>query len=348
LSRRAYLDWLRGVAVVIMIEAHTLDSWTRPADRDRVEYTWAIILGGFGAPTFLFLAGIALALAAGSRLRKGLSAAEVTALAYRRGWQIFGLALLFRLQSSILGGGGIRSLLRVDILNVMGLAMLAAAALSALGSRTASRAGLLAAAAVAVAMLTPIVRVMPVFQWLPPPLAAYFIPVSGWNTFTIFPWAAFLLAGAALGLWLDSSRTERDERRVLIGLAAIGVVTAVAGYGSSMLPMIYESSSFWTSSPTFLFLRLGILITAVPAAYLWTTFVKGWSPLQELGIASLFVYWIHVELAYGIPSMAIRQRLSLEWALVGFAAFTVFLYGLVKVKDRVMARRRTSADRRTV
>src|SRR6185436_15603559 len=64
-NRRAYLDWLRGIAVLIMIEAHTLDSWTRVADRARGAYKWAIVVGGFGAPFFLFLAGIALALAAG-------------------------------------------------------------------------------------------------------------------------------------------------------------------------------------------------------------------------------------------------------------------------------------------
>ena len=120
MSRRAYLDWLRGVAVLIMIEAHTLDSWTRVADRARGTYKWAIVIGGFGAPIFLFLSGVALALAAGSRLRKGLSDAEVSALARRRGWQIFGLAFLFRLQSALLGGGGLESLLKVDILNVMG------------------------------------------------------------------------------------------------------------------------------------------------------------------------------------------------------------------------------------
>ena len=133
MSRRAYLDWLRGVAVLIMIEAHTLDSWTRVADRARGAYKWAIVVGGFGAPIFLFLAGVALALAAGSRLRKGLSDAEVAALARRRGWQIFGLAFLFRLQSAVLGGGGLQSLLKVDILNVMGLSMLVAAGLWGLG-----------------------------------------------------------------------------------------------------------------------------------------------------------------------------------------------------------------------
>jgi uncharacterized membrane protein len=33
-GRRAYLDWLRGVAVLIMVEAHTFDSWTAPVDRN--------------------------------------------------------------------------------------------------------------------------------------------------------------------------------------------------------------------------------------------------------------------------------------------------------------------------
>ena len=28
-SRRGYIDWLRGISVLIMIEAHTLDAWTR-------------------------------------------------------------------------------------------------------------------------------------------------------------------------------------------------------------------------------------------------------------------------------------------------------------------------------
>src|SRR5262245_55141013 len=104
-SRRGYLDWLRGVAVLIMIEAHTLDAWTLVADRSRPAFAWAMVIGGFGAPIFLFLAGIALALAAGSRVRKGSPDAEVTARALRRGWQIFGLAFLFRLQSWLISGG---------------------------------------------------------------------------------------------------------------------------------------------------------------------------------------------------------------------------------------------------
>ena len=32
--RRAYVDWARGIAVLVMIEAHTVDAWTRLSPGD--------------------------------------------------------------------------------------------------------------------------------------------------------------------------------------------------------------------------------------------------------------------------------------------------------------------------
>jgi uncharacterized membrane protein len=342
-NRRAYLDWLRGIAVLIMIEAHTLDSWTRVADRARGAYKWAIVVGGFGAPIFLFLAGIALALAAGSRLRKGLTDAEVAAMARRRGWQIVGLAFLFRLQSAVLGGGGLQSLLKVDILNVMGLSMLAAAGIWGMGRRAFRRALILSIASAAAAMLTPIVRATQLLDWLPDPVEAYVRPVPPFTGFTLFPWAGFVLAGGVIGLWLDSARTPRDERRVMIALSWLGPALATAGYLTALLPPIYAQTSFWTSSPTFFLFRVGVLITVIPIAYVWTSVSRVKGPLQELGIASLFVYWIHVEMVYGLLSAPIHRRLTFEQALLAFLVFSACLYGLVKLKDLVLSlKRRTS------
>ena len=68
-ARRTYLDMLRGVAVLVMIEAHVIDSWTRVADRRSQAFYKSLILGGFGAPLFLFLAGVAVAMSAGSKAR---------------------------------------------------------------------------------------------------------------------------------------------------------------------------------------------------------------------------------------------------------------------------------------
>ena len=73
-GRRGYLDWMRGLAVVIMVCWHTLDAWTTPVDKASGAFWYCQLIGGFGAPIFLFLAGVSVALAAGSRLRKAFRA----------------------------------------------------------------------------------------------------------------------------------------------------------------------------------------------------------------------------------------------------------------------------------
>ena len=64
---------------------------------------------------------------ASSKVARGATPAEASAAVRKRGWQIFGLAFLFRLQAVLLGGGRWRSLLRVDVLNIMGPSIAAAA-----------------------------------------------------------------------------------------------------------------------------------------------------------------------------------------------------------------------------
>jgi fucose 4-O-acetylase-like acetyltransferase len=75
----------------------------------------------------------------------------------------------------------------------------------------------------------------------------------------------------------------------------------------------------------------------LPLAYAWThsTFshkVSSWRPLEEFGRASLFVYWIHVEMVYGFVSRPLRRSLTIEQALAAYVLFTVFLLSLVRLK----------------
>lgn len=336
-GRRGYIDWLRGILVLIMIEAHTLDAWTRLDVRQSGVYGWAMIIGGFGAPGFLFLAGIALALAAGSRIRRGRMPVEAAALARRRALQIFGLAFLFRLQSWIISGGDpVQTLLKVDILNIMGLSMLAAAVLWSLGRLRWDKAAWLASMTVVVAMITPVLRSSLWLSVLPDPIEWYIRPIPGRGTFTLFPWAGFLLAGTAIGIGLDAARTPEEERRVNITFAALGITLAAAAYGASFLPSIYRDASFWTTSPTFFFLRLGVLVLSLPIAYAWNRAWMGRSILQEFGRASLFIYWIHVELAYGVLSGPIHKTLTLGQAFLAYALFTAALFGAAKLKDQIV------------
>ena len=102
-NRRTYLDLLRGVAVLLMIDAHLFDSWTRFPDRDGKPFAAVIFFGGFGTTLFLALAGVAVALSAGSKFRRSGDARAASAAVVRRGLEIFGLAFLFRLQAWFLG-----------------------------------------------------------------------------------------------------------------------------------------------------------------------------------------------------------------------------------------------------
>jgi uncharacterized membrane protein len=335
-SRLSYLDWLRGLAVLIMIEAHTFDAWTGVADRQRSGYANAMILGGFGAPLFLFLAGIGVALSAASKARRGTTEAAARAV-QRRGWQILGLAFLFRLQAYVFGGGGaIESLLKVDILNIMGLSMVGAAALWGTTTTTGSRLATFAAAALATSLVTPIVRSAGWLDWLPDPVEWYLRPAAGRTNFTLLPWAGFVFAGALIGVLIDACRANQWPLIRWAGPA--GAALAALSYAASFRPSIYANSSFWTTAPTFFLLRVGILVAGLALAYVWAERLsrEGWSPMEEFGRSSLFVYWVHVELVYGIPTAWLRRQLSLEQAALAYAIFTLLMFALVLVKDRIV------------
>ena len=344
-SRRAYIDWLRGIAVLLMIEAHTVDAWTRGADRHSVMFRDAIVLGGFAAPLFLWLAGLGVALSATRTLERTNSRSAAVEAACRRGLEIFILAFLFRLQGLFLTPGGSPvSLFRVDVLNIMGPSMVGVGLLWGAGRTVAVRVAACAAAAVGIGMLTPVVRASPLVDALPMWLQWYVRPAGDLTIFTMFPWAGFVFAGGAAGVLLAVAKSDRAEQRVQLGLAAIGAALVTLGFYAAGRPSIYRASSFWTSSPTWFAIRTGILMIAMSAIFAWSTLgqehMKWWKALARLGQASLFVYWIHVELVYGYATWPIRGRLPLWGTAIAFSVFCALMYGAIVLRDRLVGARR--------
>ncbi len=336
--RRGYLDWMRGLAVLIMIEAHVIDSWTGAPDRSTRGFAWSLILGGFGAPLFLFLAGLSVSLSAGSKARRLGDPRAASRAVVRRGLEIFALAFLFRVQAWVLGWSDPRTLLKVDILNVMGPSIMATAALwGAVAGR--ARYAAFAAATIAIALVTPIVRILPVIGGLPDPLEGYLRPVPLLTNFTFFPWSAFVFGGAILGLLIDRSKTRAQETRLNVWFGAAGAALALSAYALSWLPTPYPRSDFWSTSPAFFALRVGVMTAAIAVAYAWDSRPRltSWrSPMEQLGRTSLFIYWIHVEMVYGLVSRRIHHALTLEQAWRSLAAFSVFMLGCSIAKDRAV------------
>lgn len=341
LQRRTYLDLLRGIAVLLMIDAHLFDSWTRFPDRDSSAFGQLMLLGGMGTTLFLMLAGVSVALSAGSKLRRSGDPAAAAAAVVRRGLEIFALAFVFRFQAWMLGWSHAwRDLLRVDVLNVMGPSIAFAALLWRLGHTVVQRAAIFAGATAVVSFITPLARLLPA-RTLPDFVQAYFVPVSGLSTFVFFPWTALVLAGATVGVLLDATRTPEDEARMNLWLAAGGAVLLAAAAVGSYLPPLFASSYFWTTSASYLFMRVAIVSLAVAGCYAWTRRAGGgWSPLAQLGRTSLFIYWIHVEMVYGLISLPLHRALSLSVAFATYVAFCGFMLVCSILKDAAVERYR--------
>lgn len=348
-SRRRYIDWARGIAVLIMIEAHTLDAWTRVSARATPSFQWLSMLGGLAAPLFLWLAGLSLALAAERTLERSGSRRQAAGAAVRRGAEVFILAFAFRLQAFVVSPGSwLVTIFRVDILNVMGLSLMAAGLLwgTSRGARSAALSS--AVAAVVIAMATPVVRAASWVNTLPIWLQWHLRPFGDHTTFTLLPWAGFVFAGMTAGVLLAHAGRADQERRLLSAFGMAGAALIWFGFWSSYQPTLYQSSSFWTSSPTFFAIRSGVMLGLL--ALLFSINATGRLPgsdvLETFGRNSLFIYWIHVEIVYGYTTWLIRARLPLWATIAVFVPFTIAMYKAIGLRDRLAEQWRTRGLRK--
>jgi uncharacterized membrane protein len=329
-----------------MIDAHLFDSWTRFPDRETRAFGIAMFIGGAGTTLFLFLAGVAVALSAGSKLRRTGDVNAAARAVARRGLEIFALAFVFRVQAFFLGWSHRwLDLLKVDILNVMGPSIAAAALLWRFGWSARSRAVIFAIATAASAFLTPFIRTPPP-GWLPQPLYAYIVPVAGLTNLVFFPWTALVFAGACVGVLIDAAQTAEADLRTHRRLAVGGAVLSIAAFGASYLPTAFAGSHFWSTSPAYLFLRSGLTTFAIAGSHAW---VGSWgsaahqSPLTQLGRTSLFIYWIHVELVYGLISRPWHRALTLFEASLAYVIFCLLMLACSLAKERIARRLRHPA-----
>ncbi|HUK46608.1 MAG TPA: heparan-alpha-glucosaminide N-acetyltransferase domain-containing protein [Terriglobales bacterium] len=321
-SRVAYIDWLRGLACVLMLQTHCYDAWLSPAARNSKFFTWSQLGGTFPAPLFLFLAGISLALVVDKLQRKGFTPHQIAKTAIRRGAEIFALGLLFRVQEFAIAWGWApwSDLFRVDILNTIGVSLmmmggmcwavlaLQSRALAGANSLRTSLATAACVVAAAISLVTPLLWTNWRPRFLPWPLESYIDGVhnlgqpQGW-LFPIFPWMGFAFAGLAVGFLLVGNRVKQlgASAFALIGGAGILLFFA-AKFFDSRSTHIYPVYDYWHTSPNFFMLRVGMLLFLVALAYIWCRWgpgTCGFSPLIQLGQTSLLVYWVHIEFVYG-------------------------------------------------
>ena len=378
-SRLSFIDVLRGVGVVLMIQLHTAHGWVLPEARSGGVWQAAQFWGGLAAPIFLTLAGTSLGLKFARAHARGQIPRYAEEL--RRALQLVVLGYLLRLQMwfidaggyarpdaylaqalllaayaltyftlghasfrslamfSGLGGAGVlfagglwqtslhaperlTGVTRVDILQCIGGSLALVIGVAALHGRRFRLRTFYVLAAVAVAFITVWTR-----SWvpgpLPPPIAAY---LGQWpaepgrsivGLFPLFPWAAYAFAGAAFGLFCARTPAHKLVRRmIVVGFVALAI--ALATRETTAHAVLAEWP--WLTQPIRVTQRIAWVIALGGASALVTAIAPAIvAPFESFGRASLLVYWVHLEFAFGAASFGFAKELCLTpWAIGAF------------------------------
>lgn len=332
-----------------MFQTHCYDAWLGGPARNSTFFMWSQLGGTFPAPLFLFLAGISVALIADRMLQKNATPAELGKKVILRGAEILGLGLLFRFQEYAIAWGWApwTDLLRVDVLNTIGISIMLMGAMCwiALAPNRAaadpgsgdsnSRIGIIAIsilAAASISALTPPLWTTWRPRFLPWELESYINGVHNLGTpqswlFPVFPWTGFAFAGLALGFLLLSDYARQKGAWIFLASGLAGVLLIFAAkFVDSHGWQLYTLYDYWHTSPSFFALRVGMLLALVLLAYAWCRWglgQVGFSPLIQLGKTSLLVYWVHIELVYG--RFHILRPRSQTILAASFGLLTIFL-----------------------
>jgi hypothetical protein len=310
-----------------MLQGHVFQSFLRNDLRSGGPYMMSQFAGGMPPAIFLFLLGVTFAFLMDSQERKGVATGARVLAAIRRAGYLFAAAFAFRIQlwAFSLDFGAWRNIFRVDILNCMGLALLAMSIMAVF--TTVERIRLCAVLGVAIALASPLISNTD-WSWAPPLLRHYIVPDHDY--FSFFPWAAFVPFGMSAGSVLRRLKPE-DVTPAIQWFGWGGVAIAFASWSISTMSLsVYSGSDFWLNSPSLIFIKLGAVLMLIALSYVWNLQLgpEHWSWIRQFGTTSLLVYWVHIELVYGRWLGGFKENLSVGETVAAAASVILLMLGL--------------------
>jgi uncharacterized membrane protein len=287
------LDWLRGAAVLVMVECHVFNAVLAPRYREAASFVFLNWLNGFVAPAFLLVSGGVIGINLQKRWQDVLALGKTWRRLWRRIGQIFIVAYLLHLPTPFLwqffgptGPHLVALWTKMDILQCIAgslsliLLLVPVVRNARLHQLTCAVLGIVVMAALGL-----------VASWgksstLPGPLLNYLWP-TGVGLFPLVPWAAFPLLGVWLGPAIFS--TKKTSQQCLRAAAASGVFVVMAQFAPS---------NGWYDG-IFVFSRLGWVLVGLAACCWLGEPVRGTRWLLEFGQLSLWSYTVHLILVYG-------------------------------------------------
>lgn len=305
--RIQHLDFMRGLAVIVMVIGHSIDAVLSQEARATEAFRLYDGVRGFTAPMFLFISGYALAVVTLRRWQEFVAFGPAARKRLARMVMLLGLgyALHFPFFSltKILHDTTAREfaqMFQVDILHCLSMTIILLQILMIAG-RTPGRYVLLSSVFGGVVLFAaPVLWGMDAATHLSPVLAPY-VNQTVPSLFPLFPFSVYLVAGNVVGLLHQRARMEGRESEFLFRVLVAGISAVGFGLLAGILPVrLYPEHDFWKASPGMVLLRIGVIAGLTSLFFRVRQLPERLNAqLAVLGRASLTVYVLHLVLVYG-------------------------------------------------
>lgn len=316
--RFTFLDILRGLAVVWMIQVHCTNAFLDAALRSSAFFQLLNLSNGFVAPTFIFCAGAGMWIAL-SRKGAGWRNLDPSLFVYLKRllfvlfWAytlhvpIYSLRQILLMESS-----EVLLWLQFDVLHVIAYSSIISLLFYFCIRNKIflySAYALCCAAAITIGIFISIDS--SILDSLPLSAA---IPLSGESLFPIFPWSAYFFAGLGFSAWFFGQSIESNERKARFLILSGLLVPPFIYLARSVGPSMPWDSTWWQASPGLFLFRLSGIALLWGALYLFEARLRRFRSGRVttlLGRESLFMYVSHLLIVYGDGGKFLEETLSI-------------------------------------
>ncbi len=353
-NRILFIDYLRGLAVIVMIELHVVNAFLKPEIRNNWWFEIINYINGLVAPTFLFITGFAFIIALGKKWNDYLQYNDILFKQIKKIFQILiiGYALhlpyfsfhrfFFEMNES-----AYLNFLKVDVLHCIAFSLMFLLFLVLVLKNKnylfyASLFFLLL-----IIFLTPIIWNIS-FKNFSTPIAMYFNSQQG-SMFPIFPWASFIFSGVVVAfLYLHFQSDKKIFNKMILYSLIVIAITIIVKF----IPFsFYTNLNYYRTSPNFFFQRIAIVIFLL--GFLGTLETKNKlknSFVNLVGSESLLVYSIHLLIIYGMffdkksisfifgKTQNFLTTILLSISLIFFMTIVTYFWNFIKKKKLIYRR----------
>ncbi|NUN68962.1 MAG: DUF1624 domain-containing protein [Bacteroidetes bacterium] len=350
-QRYLFIDLLRFLAVIFMIQGHTFDALLDFGLRTHTLFFVHDFFHGFIAPMFLFASGVAFGISTfkrweehivpGERMRKRFGKfAGLLVIGYTLHLPFFSLTKVLTEATP----AELAAWLQVDALHCIAVTMLVLQSAVFLLKDERKFVLFTAILAAVIIFLAPVLWSLPLSDRLPLWFASYLnMQNSSW--FPLFPWSAYILCGVIYASVFIRAKEHHQAARFMQRSVAYGLAIMAVMFILVNIPMgIYPSHDVWKANPLIVFARMGFVAVVIAGVFFAEHSVTIPSRIpQMMGRESLFIYIIHLVIIYGSalnkglqqiigPVLNVLEASSVFIAVL--AVISLFTYGWYTFKLR--------------